>query len=459
MSDQDPAVQTTPWRVLAAFATPSLPLSALSLPIVVYLPTFYANVVGVPLAIVGAAFMMVRIGDILLDPLIGSVMDGTRSRFGRYRLWMLLGGPVTILGSMFLFFPPSGAGAPYLVLSLIGAYVGYSICVLAHTAWGATLSQSYHERARIYGVWQSANIIGILIVLSMPVIAAASGFHRPGDGVRAMGLFVILAMPVALLIMSTLVPDRSPTQKAAHRSLTKTIAVVGGMFRHANVLRVLGGDFFLSLAPGITGALFLFYFGLCKGDTGPQSSGLLICYFLGGIVGAPIWMRLSRRLGKHRALLLASAYYCASQLSIVFMPHLAYVQAALILFVAGLAYAASAFLLRALMADVVDEVALKTGRSENSVLFALVGSTNKLAYSVAVGITFVLLDLAGFHAAAGAKNSPEALQALSAVFGFVPPALATIGALIFWGYPLTEARHADIREELDRLHIKVEHVS
>ena len=370
-----------------------------------------------------------------------------------------MGGPVTIVGAMFLFFPPIGAGAPYLILSLICAYVGYSICVLAHTAWGATLSQAYHERARVYGVWQSANIIGILIVLSMPVIAAATGFQRPGDGVRAMGVFAICAMPIALIIISTFVPDRSPTLKATHRSFTKTVAVVASMFRHANVLRVLAGDFFLSLAPGITGALFLFYFGLSKGYTGEQSSKLLICYFLGGIIGAPIWMRMSRHLGKHRALMLATAYYCASQLSIVFMPHLEFVQAAITLFVAGLAYAASAFLLRALMADVVDEVALKTGRSENSVLFALVGSTNKLAYAFAVGITFVLLDLAGFHATAGAKNTPEALQALSVVFGFVPPALAMIGALFFWGYPLTEARHADIRAELDRLHIKVEHVS
>lgn len=457
MSEVKSAEDSTPWRILTAFAAPCLPLSALSMPIVVYLPSFYANVVGVPLALVGAIFMIVRIGDILLDPVIGSVMDATRSKFGRYRMWMLLGGPLMILGSAFLFFPSSGAGAGYLVLALIGAYVGYSICVLAHTAWGATLSSDYHERARIYGVWQSANIIGILIVLSMPLAAAAAGFKHPGDGVRAMGLFVLTAMPAALLVISMFVPDKSPARPPAHRSLIKTLSVVVDVFRHPNVLRVLGGDLFLSLAPGVTGALFLFYFGLNKGYSGPQSSGLLICYFLGGIVGAPVWMRLSRRLGKHRALLLACAYYCVSQLAIVVMPHVVYVVAAGGLFVAGLSYAASAFLLRALMADVVDEVAFKTGRNENSVLFALLGSTNKLAYAIAVGVTFVILDLAGFHAAEGAKNSAQALDALSMVFGFLPPALALIGASMFWGYPLTEARHTDIRAELDRLQTRTDH--
>jgi GPH family glycoside/pentoside/hexuronide:cation symporter len=84
------------WR-LSAFALPCLPLAALGLPLVVYLPEYYANDLGLNLSIVGAAFMLVRIADIMVDPFLGAAMDRSRSRFGRFRPAMVIGAPYSRL--------------------------------------------------------------------------------------------------------------------------------------------------------------------------------------------------------------------------------------------------------------------------------------------------------------------------------------------------------------------------
>jgi len=87
---------------LAAFAGPSLPFAALGLPLVVHLPAFYAESVGLPLSVVGLIFMAVRLLDIPIDPLLGGWMDRTRTRWGRFRPWMVGCVPLSALRTLWL---------------------------------------------------------------------------------------------------------------------------------------------------------------------------------------------------------------------------------------------------------------------------------------------------------------------------------------------------------------------
>ena len=81
-----------------SFASASIPIQALVLAISVHLPRYFASHVGLELAVVGAAFGIVRLIDIPIDAGIGVAMDRTRTGFGRYRIWMLGGAPVLMAG-------------------------------------------------------------------------------------------------------------------------------------------------------------------------------------------------------------------------------------------------------------------------------------------------------------------------------------------------------------------------
>jgi Na+/melibiose symporter-like transporter len=75
------------------FSATSLPIAALVLAITVHLPAYFAASIGVPLAVVAGAFFICRTIDIPVEPALGLMMDRTRGRFGRYRLWTVIGRP------------------------------------------------------------------------------------------------------------------------------------------------------------------------------------------------------------------------------------------------------------------------------------------------------------------------------------------------------------------------------
>lgn len=75
-------------RVLVAYAAPALPLALLGITFYVFLPKFYADVVGVDLGVLGAVVLASRMWDAVTDPLLGGLSDRTATRWGRRRPWM-----------------------------------------------------------------------------------------------------------------------------------------------------------------------------------------------------------------------------------------------------------------------------------------------------------------------------------------------------------------------------------
>jgi Na+/melibiose symporter-like transporter len=111
-------------RTLAAFSGPGLPIGAVGLPMIVYLPPYYAGALGLDLAAVGLVFFLVRAIDLPLDPLLGHLMDRTRSRFGRYRPWLLAGGLTLAAGAWLVFMAEPGLGAFAAFCFLMVLYLG-----------------------------------------------------------------------------------------------------------------------------------------------------------------------------------------------------------------------------------------------------------------------------------------------------------------------------------------------
>ena len=81
---------------LMAFSAPAVPISALGLPLSVYLPPFYAAIVGLDLATVGIVFMLARFWDIFTDPSLGLLGDRFNTRWGRRKPWIVASVPFTV---------------------------------------------------------------------------------------------------------------------------------------------------------------------------------------------------------------------------------------------------------------------------------------------------------------------------------------------------------------------------
>lgn len=430
-------------RTLAAFAASCLPYAALGLPVYVTLPEFYASHVGVPLAAVSLIFLIVRLGDIVTDPLFGVIIDRTSTKWGRYRVWMAIGMPILMGSVAMLFFVGQGAGATHLAVWLVVMYIGYSISLLSQTSWAAVLSPDYDQRSRIYAFWQVANILGVLAVLLIPVGAQALG-HTYVEAVRMQGGFIVVLLPVALLVTFLFTPEPRNVTPPPHGGLKATLSLMAKPV----LRRLLLSDLLLGAARGLIGVLFFYFFEQARGFEREQTSLLLLVYFVAGLVGAPLWAMLATRIGKHKALAVASVYFAVSFAAATLLVPAGNLPAAMAaIFGTGLAFGAADLLLRAMMADASDAIRLDAGADRTGLLFSILNATSKMGYAVSVG-AFAVLEWIGFDPAPGAVNDPGVILGLQWLFIAVPVVLLLISAVVLRLYPLTPERHAEVRAAL-----------
>jgi len=427
----------------------------MGLPLVVYLPPYYAGTLGLPLATVGFIFAVVRLLDIPFDPLIGGLMDNTRSRFGQFRPWMVGGGVILMAGVYLMFMAEPGVQAWQAFVSLFILYIGFSCVYLAQTAWGSRLSSDYGERARIFGWWTAMNVAGTLMVLFIPPLVGR--FIEGADtatGVQAMGWFVLAMIPLTVAVAAMVVPEGEAPVAGGHGVRLADLGIVLKDRRMGWLLLV---DLVMSVVPGITGALFLFFFVSARGATPAIASALLIPYFVAGLLAAPLWIRAARRFGKHKASAAAALWFGIAQFGVLAVPAGSIPLAAVSMAIAGIPFAAPAFLLRAMLADLNDAQALDRALGGGPALdttglnFALLTATAKLGYAIPVGLTYPILGLIGFNAAPGATNSASAISGLELLFIGPPALLAFLAAVLVWNWPITAEVHAQIRERLGNL--------
>ena len=161
-----------PAILIYSFGT--LPTSALGVAILVYLSPYFASHLGVPLTVVAAAFFIVRWIDFFVDPMLGMIMDRTRTRV------RAVPGPGSSsarrsrCSAVYRLFPDPARDRPDPTWScwlLVLLYLGSSALDLSRSAWAATLSSQYDERSRIFGILSAVGVLGNVAILVIPIIA------------------------------------------------------------------------------------------------------------------------------------------------------------------------------------------------------------------------------------------------------------------------------------------------
>lgn len=429
---------------LARLTAVAAPLASLSLALTTIIPQDLTRNHGVSLAQAGFAFMVIRLADIAIDPFLGGLMDRTRSRVGRYQVW-ILGGSVPLCAGVFLcFFPPAQVHVSYLVVALATAYLGFSIVALSHLALCAAQTDDYVARGRVFAWWQIYTTMGLLGAMLVPkVLDGALGL----DLVKWMGI-TILAFIVVTTLVTVFLSSASPAKPAgAHGGVRAYLS----LFTIASARRVLIAELFLGLSVGIgavSGVMFLTSVkNFTIGDFGSQ----IVVFFLVAMISSPAWAWISARMDKHHALMLGAICLALSQFLFLLVPpgnllFLLLVPAV----VGGFSYTSTTMLPRSMLADVADEERLLHGGDRTALLFALLTGIFKMGHALSVGLAFLVLNAFGYVPALGANNSPSALNGVAFVYGGLTALCSLVALVSMIGYPLTRRRHAEIRAAIGK---------
>lgn len=427
------------------FSAVSLPVTALTVAMLVYLPPYMASHLHVSLGVIGGAWAFVRLLDVAVDPALGVAMDATRTPFGRYRPWTAAGAPILMLATYMLFMAPAGVGGVYLVGWLLVLYLGTSILGLSQSAWGATIATDYHDRSRVFGVLATMGIVGALAVLAIPILARSAGYSD-AQAVRAMGWFILITTPLAVALVTLRTPE--PATRSLHADHF-ALADYWAVLIKPDQLRLFLAQMALTLGPGWMSALYIFFFRDSRGFSVAQASTLLAVYVVAGVAGAPLTGRMAMRFGKHRTLMATTTAYSLGLCTLLLIPRGNLAAAVPVMLWCGFMAAGFDLMIRAMLADVGDEIRLEQGKDRTSLLYSLNSLAAKVASAFAIGLTFPLLARLGYDAADGAVNTPQAIRSLEMAYLLGPIVFVGLGGACLLGWRLDAQRHAVIRSELD----------
>jgi len=179
-----------------------LPLAFVALPLYVIVPNHYAARYGVPLAVLGAVLLGVRLLDALVDPWIGRWADRLLAR-PPLTVWLTAGVAAIGLAIGFrgLMFPwVSDSGTRVLVwfgVLLAATTLGYSVLSILHQAWGARLGGGEAQRARVVAWREGLALVGVLFASVLPTAAGLSATTAVFAVALAAGIVLLRQAPRA----------------------------------------------------------------------------------------------------------------------------------------------------------------------------------------------------------------------------------------------------------------------
>ena len=431
--------------VLFCYSLADVPVAMSIFPVIVFIPRFYSNDVGIAVATVGTIMLVARIFDVITDPLMGYISDHTHSRWGRRRPYIALSVPVMMLSIYQLFLPPEGAGAAHMLIWSMLLSIGTTLMLIPYYAWGAELSPDYAERSRITGARAMAGVFGSFTAQAVPAVALlAFGIGGSAAVLQIVGYTMLILMPLCVLITLWGTPDAQVEIKSAV-PVMKGLKLMG---KNRPFLQLVCAFTVGSIGLNITTPLYLFFIADVL-NAEEKAIFMLAFFYIANLFSVPVWVAISHKVGKHRAYMSSFVLIAFAHPFYMLLGEGDFWYMLPITLVTG--FAAGGFgaaLPNSMKADVIDLDTLQSGENRAAFFFSSWSFVQKLVASLGTAIAMYGLAIVGFNS--GSENGPDELFGLRLLFSTLPSTFFLIAAALMWKYPITAERHAEIRAELDR---------
>lgn len=430
-----------------------------------FLLIFYNQVIGLPAATVGLAIMVALVFDAFVDPIVGQWSDNFSSRWGRRHPFMYASAIPLGVSYLLLWCPPSGLDQTELFFFLIVVAVLVRTLVTAYeipsSALAAELTSDYDERTTLVSY---RYLFGWLGGISMYYLALQF-FLQTGDtshgiigsrsGYAMYGLFSSGLLIFAILVSAYGTHKQIPFLHAPPHASPRLSQLVPEFFEtlsNGPFLNILAASVFNAMAIGLifsSNLYFLNYFWELS-----QSEIVLFSFSsLGAIVLAFVLApHVSRNFEKKSAALsfigisaVITALPIMCRLGGILPPNGAAIIAPLLLVQNLLSNAfgiTGQILFTSMIADVVDDSELRTGRRQEGVFFAGAAFVAKAVSGIGIFVSSFLLAAVGFPETASTTGvAPEVLRNFGLVFVAAIAVINGLTVAFLARYPLTRKSH------------------
>ena len=428
-----------------------------------YVMYYYQDVLGLSASFVGLVLMAARLFDALNDPFMGVVVAKTRTRWGRFRPWILSGTILNALVLYALFAAPVMSGAAMMVyFSIVYVLWGVTYTMMDIPFWSMipAVTETPKDRENLSMVGRTCAGVGsaIISMLAMLLVGFFGGSSERA-GFRWVALIVSAVFVVTEIVCCLSVRETS-------RSEMKTASVkemFSALFRNDQAMVVVGSIVLINSALYLTSNFIIYFFKYDYGGEGWKATYTLFstvggaAQILGMMVLYPI---LRKKLSSTQVFRLSLVLALGGYAVLLLLCLIGFSHSLVLLCIPGVVVFACNGMLSVLttlfLSNSVDYGELKTGRREESVIFSMQTFVVKAASGVAVFLTGIGLDLIGLVGNTD-ETGPIAEQSAGTLTGLrlmmtILPMLVLVCALVLFRrkFVLSDERAASISAELHR---------
>lgn len=419
-----------------------------------YLMIYYTDTIGIPAATVSIMMLVVRVFDAVNDPLIGSLADRTKTRWGRYRPWFLVGSiaMATFIVLIFAASPNWSYNARlgwmwgiYLLLT-----VASTCSNMPYGALNACITPDSEDRAKLSGLrMMFANVSSMVtVIIAVPLIRmfAVDGSAKDARGYfGAVLLTCILGIPTMIVCCwkTKEVVTPPPTQKNIPMK-----AQMQSLLKNKPILILIFGQFILGCVIYGRAAMLSYYWQYNAGNAGYATTygwiSLIAAVIGTGWLGNFLFKRFQHK-GKVCAILnfmTAAAYgvmYFTTAPSVLFW---------ILTFIGSMSFYAYMGVHFGAIGDAVDYGEYISGVRCDGFLSAFVSVANKAGGAVMPAVGAAIL--AALNYVANQNQTPQVLEAINWFVTLIPAIISLINGVFYLMYPIGTKEHKDILNELIR---------
>ena len=389
----------------------------------------YASQFGISLLGIGLIFLLVRLLDGLLDPLVGLASDNLNFRVGKRKFWLLVSLPFTLFGVWGLFGSnlDSAFAFQYFVFNIVLLTIGLSLFTPPFYSLGAELSENYVERSRITFFREGFFLLGTILAALLYAMAEGST-----QALKNIAMVICICHPLMIVISIFFIKEKDMVQQ----SKSGIFNVVTTILVERKLRYFFLSQFFNAAANGIPGALFAF-FVIHKLQREDLVGVLMLIYLVSGVLAVPLWIYVSKFFKKSDLWCFSIFLSMSVFLLVFFLDTGSIFLFSFICIITGFCVSADSALPTSIQADLLDEDFMRAKSDRSGTFFSILSVINKSAAAFSGGFVLLFLYAVNFDPLGG--NSEEVLFWLVCLYAIAPVALKVLPLLLMFGYPETKS--------------------
>lgn len=411
-----------------------------------YLSIFYTDVFGLGVGAVAILMLIAKIWDGINDPMMGTIMERTHTRWGRFRPYIFLGAPLLVIFTILTFTVPgfgSTAKLIYAYITYIGLGMSYTMTNVPYLALPVVMTRDSKEINKLNAAQMMGMTIGMIVLnLSvLPLVTWMGGGNAANGYQKTAALLALLALPMFWLV-AAICKEKITVEKKDQGKVSEGLKLV---FRNKNLMCAMFYSFFNMF--GMLGRISVaVYFYLHCVQNYTLITLFMMMQMIVGTIIMPITPKVIDRFGKKNVAIASMIIQGGALILLYFGPITSIPFNFVCMVIYGFGYIAGPCG-SGMMVDAIDDFDDKYGYRNDGMAFSFNGTAIKIATAIANSLFLFVMGAFGY--VGGGEITAHVQTGINLAANFLPGIVFLIGIIPLALYSLDKPGYMDgVRERL-----------